>query len=209
VPVGKYLVEETAGVGRIKYLEDPGINGAVTVRDNGERVGKFNAPKAMLMSFIIDGIMSQKLPWGLVLLGVFISVVLELCGLSSLAFAVGVYLPLSTSTPIMVGGVVRWLADRTSKKKRTEAEAESGPGVLFSSGLIAGASVAGMAVALLQLSDTTRGWLNAVNLAERLGALANSDLLAFALFLGLAGILWLVAIEKLLAPAPEAVGGAK
>ena len=81
--------------------------------------------------------------------------------------------------------------------------------MLFSSGLIAGASVAGMTVALLQLSDTTRGWLNVVNFAARLGALADSDLFAFALFLGLSGILWLVAIEKVLAPKPEATGAAK
>ena len=64
----------------------------------------------MLMSFIIDGIMTQKLPWSLVLLGVVIAVLLELCGVSSLAFAVGVYLPLSTSAPIFVGGLVRWLS---------------------------------------------------------------------------------------------------
>src|SRR5713101_1443825 len=137
VPPGKYLVDDG---GQIKYLEDPGINGQLTQRDNGEKVtSKFSAPKPVLMSFIIEGIMSQKLPWGLVLIGVFISIVLELCGLSSLAFAVGVYLPVSTSTPIMVGGIVRWLVDRRQKRKLSDAEAESGPGVLFSSGLIASA----------------------------------------------------------------------
>src|SRR5205085_1944233 len=121
VPPGKYLVDDQ---GRIKYLEDPGINGQLTQRDNGERVtSKFSAPKPVLMSFIIEGIMTQKLPWGLVLIGVFISVVLELCGMSSLAFAVGVYLPLSTSTPIMLGGIVRYLADKTAKRKLSEAEA--------------------------------------------------------------------------------------
>src|SRR5207247_2243077 len=82
IPKGKYLVDDA---GHIRYLEDPGINGALHVRDNGEPVQKYSAPKAMLMSFIIDGIMSQKLPWSLVLLGAFISLVLELCGLSSLA----------------------------------------------------------------------------------------------------------------------------
>ncbi len=105
VPAGKYLVDDQ---GKIRYLEDPGINGQVETRDSGEKVEKYNAPKAMLMSFIIDGIMSHKLPWSLVLIGVFISVLLELLGLSSLAFAVGVYLPVSTSIPIMIGGVVRW-----------------------------------------------------------------------------------------------------
>jgi putative OPT family oligopeptide transporter len=203
VPVGKYLVD---GTGHIKYVEDPGINGSVNVRDNGEKVAKFSAPKAMLMSFIIDGIMSQKLPWGLVLIGAFISVVLELCGLSSLAFAVGVYLPLSTSTPIMLGGLVRWIGDKTSKKHLTEAEAESGPGVLFSSGLIAGASVAGMTVALLQLSDGTRAFMQKLNVAALIPAFAESDLAAFLLFLGLAGVLYLVSNEYLLADKPAAKG---
>jgi len=196
VPPGKYLVDDG---GHIKYLEDPGINGQLTQRDNGEKVtSKFSAPKPVLMSFIIEGIMSQKLPWGLVLIGVFISIVLELCGLSSLAFAVGVYLPVSTSTPIMVGGIVRWLVDRRHKRKLSDAEAESGPGVLFSSGLIAGASVTGTVLAMLQLSEPTRNFLRGINLTEKLGRFAASDLVSFLLFLGLAGVLFLVASERLL-----------
>ncbi len=195
VPAGKYLV---AGDGRIRYLEDPGVNGSVTVRENGDKVAKFSAPKAMLMSFIIDGIMSRKLPWGLVLIGTFIAVVLELCGLSSLAFAVGVYLPVSTSTPIMLGGLVRFVAGRTAKRKPSDTEAESGPGVLFSSGLIAGASVAGMTVALMQLSEPTRTALAAVNVGQLFPAFAQSDVAALLLFLALAGVLYLVAGERLL-----------
>ena len=202
VPSGKYLVDPT---GHIKYLEDPGINGKLDTRDNGEKVkAKFSAPKPVLMSFIIEGIMTQKLPWGLVLLGVFISVVLELCGMSSLAFAVGVYLPLSTSTPIMVGGLVRYIADQTAKRKVSEAEAESGPGVLFSSGLIAGASVVGTLLAFLQLSETTRSWLNAVNLGPHFPGFSNSDLASLLLFLGLGAILWAVATERLLGDKQQA-----
>ena len=196
VPAGKYLVDET---GHIKYLEDPGINGQLERRDNGEEVkNKFTAPKPVLMSFIIEGIMSQRLPWGLVLLGVFISIVLELCGLSSLAFAVGVYLPVSTSTPIMVGGLVRWLVDRVRTRKVSGADADSGPGVLFSSGLIAGATVTGTVLAMLELSKTTRDALHGINLAEKLGRFAASDLVSFLLFLGLAAVLFLVASERLL-----------
>jgi putative OPT family oligopeptide transporter len=197
VPAGKYLVGDD---GRIRYVEDPGINGAVDVRDDGTKVAKFNAPKAMLMSFIIDGIMSRKLPWGLVLIGVSIAIVLELCGLSSLAFAVGVYLPLSTSTPIMVGGVVRWLASRKAGTDAAGADEESGPGVLFSSGLIAGASVAGMAVAMMQLSEPTRALLAAVNLERLNPALSTSNLFSLSLFLGLGALLWLVATGRLLRP---------
>jgi putative OPT family oligopeptide transporter len=195
VPAGKYLVDD---LGRIRYLEDPGINGQVKARDSGEKVEKYNAPKAMLMSFIIDGIMTRKLPWSLVLIGVFISVLLELLGLSSLAFAVGVYLPVSTSIPIMIGGVVRWIADRTARRRLSEAEAESGPGVLFSSGLIAGGAVTGMVLALIQLGAPGRAFMAWINVSERL-PLSGSDLLAFLLFLGLAAVLWLVASERLLA----------
>jgi putative OPT family oligopeptide transporter len=201
VPAGKYLVDDR---GRIKYLEDPGINGQINERDNGEKVkSKFSAPKPVLMSFIIEGIMSQRLPWGLVLIGVFISIVLELSGISALAFAVGVYLPVSTSTPIMVGGLVRWLVDRRQRRKLSDAEAESGPGVLFSSGLIAGASVTGTILAMLQLSEPTRNFLRRVNLTALLGNFATSDLAAFLLFLGLAAILFLVASERLLRSAPD------
>ena len=195
VPAGKYLVDDQ---GKIRYLEDPGINGQVKTRDTGEKVEKYNAPKAMLMSFIIDGIMSRKLPWSLVLIGVFISILLELLGLSSLAFAVGVYLPVSTSIPIMIGGLVRWAADRSARRKLTGAEAESGPGVLFSSGLIAGGAVTGMILALIQLGGPGRRFMAWINVSEKL-PLSGSDLFSILLFLGLAGVLWLVASDRFLA----------
>ena len=186
---GKYLVDDT---GHIRYLEDPGINGKLLHRDNGLSVKKYSAPKATLMALIIDGIMSQTLPWSLVLIGAFISIVLELCALSSLAFAVGVYLPLSTSTPIMLGGLVRWIAGKTSRRSLTEAEAESGPGVLASSGLIAGGAIGGTLVAFASFSDSL---LPKINLSGSVGALCESNLLALLLFLGLAGFLYLVANE--------------
>jgi putative OPT family oligopeptide transporter len=201
VPPGKYLVDAT---GHIKYLEDPGINGTLTVRDDGTTVkNKFSAPKAVLMSLIIEGIMAQKLPWGLVLIGAFVSIVLELCGMSSLAFAVGVYLPLSTSTPIMLGGIVRYIAEKTSRKKMTSTEAESGPGVLFSSGLIAGASVAGMIVALAQLPDASRDLMAKINVGRFIPGFAESDLAAFVLFLGVGLLLYLVANEYWLKGKPS------
>jgi len=208
VPPGKYLVDDA---GRIKYLEDPGINGTLTVRDDGQTVkNKFSAPKAVLMSLIIEGIMSQKLPWGLVLIGAFVSIVLELSGISSLAFAVGVYLPISTSMPIMLGGIVRAVAERTARRKMTAAEAESGPGVLFSSGLIAGASVAGMLVALAQLPDSSRDLMAKLNVGRLIPGFAGSDLAAFVLFLGVGLVLYLVANEYVLkgpqAEAPHAGG---
>jgi putative OPT family oligopeptide transporter len=104
------------------------------------------APQATLMATIIQGLLNQNLPWGLVLVGVFVAVTLELCGIHSLSFAVGAYLPIATTAPIFAGGLVRWLVER-----RTGATQESdiSSGTLFSSGLIAGGSIAGILFAVL------------------------------------------------------------
>jgi putative OPT family oligopeptide transporter len=104
------------------------------------------APQATLMSTIIKGLLSQNLPWGLVLCGVSISIVLELCGVRSLSFAVGSYLPIATTAPIFVGGLVRWFVER---KTGEASESEISSGTLFSSGLIAGGSIAGILYAIL------------------------------------------------------------
>jgi uncharacterized oligopeptide transporter (OPT) family protein len=121
-------------------------------------VQKFDAPKATLVSYIIKGILDQKLPWALVLFGVMIAVTLELAGVPSLAFAVGVYLPIAVSTPIFLGGLLRWLIDRKLKirfrnsnltKDEIAAEADKSPGVLLASGYIAGGAIAGTIIALL------------------------------------------------------------
>jgi putative OPT family oligopeptide transporter len=155
VPPAKYLVDDA---GQIRYLVDPGINGSLEYRDNGAKVLKFKAPKAQLMALIANGILRQKLPWALVLLGVSIAVVLELCSVPSLPFAVGVYLPMSSSMPIFVGGLVRFVADRFGRtstgKKRTEAESDMSPGVLLSTGYIAGGAIAGVLIAFLSFSNT-------------------------------------------------------
>lgn len=105
------------------------------------------APQAMLMSTVIKGLLSQNLPWGLVLAGMGLSAVVELCGVSSLAFAVGAYLPLSTTSPIFIGGLIKSIADRVANRKGEESEVSSG--ALFSSGLIAGGALTGILVAVL------------------------------------------------------------
>ncbi|OFW26004.1 MAG: oligopeptide transporter, OPT family [Acidobacteria bacterium RIFCSPLOWO2_02_FULL_65_29] len=104
------------------------------------------APQATLMATIIRGLLSQNLPWGLVLVGVFIAVTLELSGIHSLSFAVGLYLPIATTAPIFVGGLVRAYVERQTGRKE---ESEVGAGTLFSSGLIAGGSLAGILYAVL------------------------------------------------------------
>jgi len=154
-PAGKYLVN---AAGAAVWYVDPGINGVYRQRPDGTGVRKFDAPKATLMSYIIKGILDRKLPWSLVLFGVMISVVLELCGISSLAFAVGVYLPISSSAPIFVGGLVRWLVDWRMRKDLSHhnldeaelaAESEKSPGVLLASGYIAGGAIAGIIIAFV------------------------------------------------------------
>ncbi len=143
VPAGKYLVDDN---GRIAYFVDPAINGKLDQRDDGTKVpNKFDAPKTRLMAVIIDGILNGKLPWELVLIGALIAVVLELAGVPSLPFAVGVYLPISTSVPIFIGGLVRYGVDRFKR----QPDEESSPAVLLSSGYIAGGSIAGVLIAFL------------------------------------------------------------
>jgi putative OPT family oligopeptide transporter len=206
----KYLVDLQ---GNAVWLVDPGINGTHTHRPDGTPVQKFNAPKAVLISYIIKGILGHKLPWSLVLLGVMIALTLELSGVPSLAFAVGVYLPLSSSSPIWAGGIVRWLVDLYTRRKhhgkdlnedQLTAEGDKSPGVLMASGYIAGGTLAGIVIAILQGAD----WLAPVD--KRLNSWATehnplfngsyADALSMVLFLVLCVFLYLVGRETLLAP---------
>jgi putative OPT family oligopeptide transporter len=107
---------------------------------------RYAAPQATLMATIIKGLLAQDLPWSLVFVGMLISVVVELCGVRSLSFAVGVYLPLSTTAPIFAGGMIKALADRIQGVKE---ESEVSSGMLYSTGLVAGGSLTGVAIALL------------------------------------------------------------
>src|SRR5690349_855053 len=212
-PPGRYLVNAQ---GQPIYLADPGINGIYDkVPGTNNTVAKFTAPKATLMSYIIKGILSRQLPWGLVLLGVFITIVLELSGVPSLAFAVGVYLPISTSAPIFVGGVVRWLVDKYLRKKpenarlteeQMAAETDKSPGVLLASGYIAGATLAGVIFAFLNLRE---GIVTQLKVFEEWATNHNpffegphSDILGLIPFVILTILLYLVGRELVLKPTP-------
>jgi hypothetical protein len=149
VPVGRYLVGLDD---RIAYRVDPGVCGTEPEQRGPDGrlekvVTKFDAPKAQLFRLVIDGVLGGDLPWGLVLLGVAIAVVIELCGVASLPFAVGVYIPLGTTAAIALGGLVRHVVER--RTATPVGEGDSAPGTLFASGLIAGGALAGLAVALL------------------------------------------------------------
>jgi uncharacterized oligopeptide transporter (OPT) family protein len=116
------------------------------------------APQAKLMATVINGILSRKLPWGLVLLGVFLIIAVELLGIRSLTFAVGAYLPIGTTLPIFVGGVVRWLVDQAVKKsggEAADADSEISPGSLFASGLIAAGGIVGLCGVALKAVEAT------------------------------------------------------
>jgi len=205
-PPGRYLVDDS---GAVIWLVDPGINGAFTKRPDGTEVRKLEAPKATLMSYIIKGMLGRKLPWGVVLFGVMSSVVLELCGVSSLAFAVGVYLPISTSAPIFVGGLVRWLVDYQRRhdlrshhldEAQLIAESDKSAGVLLASGYIAGGAIAGiviafMAVAFASTDAALTSWATAHN---PFYTGPNSDWLALLPFFALTAFLYFVGRELLL-----------
>jgi putative OPT family oligopeptide transporter len=210
----KYLVDDA---GTPVYFVDRGINGSIRTLPNGQTISaKFDAPKATLMSYIIKGILGGKLPWALVLLGAMIAIVLEMSGIPSLAFAVGVYLPLSSSSPILFGGLVRWLVDKWIAKKHagknlTEdqliAEGDKSPGVLMASGYIAGGAIAGILIAFLAGVPSMAG-LNArieeFGNANPFRTGASSDLLSLIPFAILIIILYMTGREKLLAAKPGA-----
>ncbi len=213
-PAGRYLVND-AGVP--VYLVDPGINGTHKARPgpNGTTltVNKFDAPKATLMSYIIKGILNRQLPWGLVLLGVMIAIVLEMSGIPSLAFAVGVYLPLSSSSPIFIGGLVRWMVDRHLKKKLAHrklteeeltAEGDKSPGVLMASGYIAGGAIAGIAIAFSQglLSGFDSSMIARMK-SNPFFEGGSSDLLALIPFALITVLLYMAGREMILGSGPK------
>jgi uncharacterized oligopeptide transporter (OPT) family protein len=207
-PAGQYLVNAE---GRAVWLVDPGINGVYDRRPDGSSVEKLSAPKATLMSYIIKGILDQKLPWALVLFGAAIAVAMQMSFVPALAFAVGVYLPISSSLPIWIGGMIRWAVDRKLRQTAAcarmttdefNAETDKSPGVMLASGLIAGGAIAGIGIAFMQ--GVTTKFDNAVG---RWASEHNpffegpySDGLSLIPFALLCGFLFLVAREKLLAP---------
>jgi uncharacterized oligopeptide transporter (OPT) family protein len=186
----RYLVDASAGT---VLREQPGIGSE-----------KLPAPQARLMATVINGVLEKKLPWALILMGIALTITVELCGVRGLPFAVGVYLPLSTSAPIFFGGAIRLLVDRISRRKASEDE--SGPGMLFASGLIAGGALAGLLLAaaagVSAGSDPATG--KEIALADRLavgarwfkGALSTNDGLAMLVFLALCLALGVVGLRR-------------
>lgn len=165
------------------------------------RIGtEFNAPQATLMATLIKGLLSFNLDWQFVLVGVFIAIVVELCGVKSLSFAVGLYLPLSTTLPIFLGGAVKGLVDYlTTRRGDKQEDSELGRGSLLATGLVAGGALMGVIVAFLQSSDSISKWLNVVSREHALTNLLgeNGYQLLGVLFFAIMGyILYSVAMKK-------------
>jgi len=178
---GKYLYSPTSHKIEVQWI--PGIGGE-----------KAPAPQARLMATVINGILSRKLPWGLVLLGVSIVVTVELLGIRSLAFAVGAYLSIGTTLAIFVGGVMRWMVDAAAKKAGVDAEAEGdvSPGSLFASGLIAAGGVVGLIGVALKGYTATFNVPNPIHFH-----LTDNPIFSVAAFLALASSVYYFARKPL------------
>src|ERR1700752_2739149 len=193
VPPGKYLVDPASH--EIRYVVDPGIGGRMH-QYHGQELKRLDSPKATLMALITDGILTHRLPWALVLIGVFLTIAIELMGVQSLPVGVGVSLPLTTSAGMFAGGIVRWLVERKARSDaRSLAEIEAGPGVLFASGLIAGGAICGIAVAAIAGWGSARGmsaeWLaEKVGLHHLLGGFSTSSIVGLVMFAVLGGLLY-------------------
>jgi hypothetical protein len=184
VPEGKYLYNPASQQIEVQWIQ--GIGGQ-----------EAPAPQARLMSTVINGILTRKLPWGLVLMGVFAVLVVELLGIRSLPFAVGAYLSVATTFAIFCGGLVRWLAER-GQEKSEHSESEVSPGSLFASGLIAAGGLMGLLGVAIRLMEKVH-WFgdDVVHFGTKFAALNHSNLLAAVMFGVLALSLLIFAKKKL------------
>jgi putative OPT family oligopeptide transporter len=160
------IVSSLAIGATVKILDTPTAEMAAQGIQHAIGTDVYPAPQGTLMATLIKGILSFNLDWQFVLVGVFIAVTLELCGIKSLSFAVGTYLPLSTTLPIFVGGAIRGIVEWRQKKKGevlTAEEEDLGKGNLFATGLVAGGALAGVLVAILTAVPSTNAMLGKIN----------------------------------------------
>ena len=160
---------------------------------------QYAAPQATLMATLIKGILSFNLDWQFVLVGVAIAIVMELCGIKALSFAIGIYLPLSTTLPIFIGGAIRGIVDGKKKKeKASEEEEDLRKGNLFATGLVAGGAIAGVIVAFLSANESVAKALSQLNFEENITHAIGEQgyfLLGTLIFFAMAFILYRIAIK--------------
>ncbi|HND88019.1 MAG TPA: oligopeptide transporter, OPT family, partial [Saprospiraceae bacterium] len=174
----------------VQYLDTPTPD--LAAKGIQHAIGEtYNAPQATLMATLIKGLLSFSLDWQFVLVGLFIAVTMELCGVKSLSFAVGLYLPLATTLPIWVGGALKGATDWMARRRGEDVEdADLGKGSLFATGLVAGGALAGVIVAILS-----------VRLSEQLGKVSAEHSLVTSLGKGgydLLGVLFFAALAFIL-----------
>lgn len=185
----------------IKVLDKPTADMVAQGYSHAIGTDKFPGPQATLMATLIKGILSFNLDWQFVFVGVALAVVMELCGVNSLSFAIGVYLPLSTTLPIFCGGAIRGFVDwRKKRKGEVEAEDDLGKGNLFATGLVAGGALAGVIVALLTAgSESVAASLQKINLEHSLEEALGVDiykLLGVIAFILMGLMLYRIAMKK-------------
>jgi OPT family oligopeptide transporter len=167
------IVSSLAIGATVKILDTPTAEMAAQGIQHAIGTDQYPAPQGTLMATLIKGILSFNLDWQFVLVGVFIAVTLELCGIKSLSFAVGTYLPLSTTLPIFIGGAVRGLVEWRGKSKGEALSAEEedlGKGNLFATGLVAGGALMGVIVAFLSAGEGTAAALKKADVEHGLTA---------------------------------------
>jgi putative OPT family oligopeptide transporter len=185
----------------IKILDIP--NADLQAQGVKHAIGSsFSAPQATLMATLIKGIQGGKLDWNFVLAGAFLALVVELCGVRALSFAIGVYLPLSTTLPIYIGGMIRGFADKTKKRRgiaAKEGEEDLERGNLFATGLVAGGALMGVIFAFLNIPDKVVAFLKKVSVeASMTGSLGETGyyLLGVAFFAIMGYVLYRTAIKE-------------
>jgi uncharacterized oligopeptide transporter (OPT) family protein len=186
VPDGSYFYNPKSGKIEIQWVHGIGSRNAA-------------APQARLMATVINGILTRKLPWGLILLGVFLVIGVEILGIRSLSFAVGFYIPISTTLAIFCGGLVRWLVERAAKKAGERAEdSDVSPGSLYASGLIAAGGIVGL-IGIGVKYMAIKNWIpdGILSLSKRMPSLADAQWLAALMFLVLAWSLFYFARKPL------------
>ena len=183
----------------VKLLDNPTVDSATGLVQHAIGSEKYPAPQGTLMATLIRGLLAHNLDWQFVLVGVCLAVTVELCGVSPLSFAVGAYLPLSTTLPIFVGGAIKGIVDRKTGKAAGHAD-DLGAGSLFSTGLVAGGTIAGVVVAILSVYDPV---LKAVEKVDLTGPLSSAlgtggyQILGVACFAVMAVVLYRVAQRQL------------
>lgn len=157
IPGHQFIVLNALGSHQLadgKYLYDPATGKIEVQWIQGIGSARAAAPQARLMATVINGILSRQLPWGLVMMGVFLVIAVELLGVRSLSFAVGAYLSIATTLAIFVGGMVRWMVDRAAQKDGENTDSEISPGSLYASGLIAAGGIMGLMGVALKLYES-------------------------------------------------------